>query len=406
MIPGGFQTTSSGPGAISEASNRFSKGTKGSPVTGVVANDAYDGYGGIGFRQNGNFVANFGGLTVTRQVDVTHGPDDQTTPITVAFAKGGVANAARWVETISNNTAGTISGSFVYSNNLGSDTSTKWVGSSSGNLLSPTGNLWLTSDQNGVPADPVITHVFGNNAYTSTVAQMLHVDGNDRPEWQYPITVDAGQTKRVILFNVLTADINYDPAHAASDIALGAQLANLITNNGAPIAADTPVFNAFFADLGRDPLMTVINYNFLGLTIDTSRPFFIQTDFAVAQPTAIFDGGVLKPTTAVTFGQNFQLNAPGGTIDNSNGIQTFNGVFSGIGALTLTGTTSTVLTNTNTYTGATNINGGTLVVNGSIATSSQTNVNTGGTLSGTGMLASPPSPAAPSLPATGRRTRR
>ena len=260
------------------------------------------------------------------------------------------------------------------------------MGSSSGNILSPTGNLWLTSNQNGVPSDPVITHIFGNNAYTSTVAQMLHADGDDKPEWQYPITVNAGQTKRVILFNVLTADINYDPANAASDIALGAQLANLITNNGAPIAADTAVFNAFFADLGRDPLMTVINYSFLGLTIDTSRPFFIETDFAVAQPTAIFDGGVLKPTTAVIFGQNFQLNALGGTVDNSNGNQTFNGVFSGVGALTLTGTNSTVLTNTNTYTGATNVNGGTLVLNGSIATSSQTNVNTGGTLAGTGTV--------------------
>jgi uncharacterized protein with beta-barrel porin domain len=385
IYPGGFTTTSSGPGAISSASAQ-AVGTKGHPVTGVQANDAYDGYGGIGLRQGGNIVVNFAGLTVTRAVDATHGNGGGATPITASFTNGGVANAARWVDTFTNNTNATISGSAAYFNNLGSDNNTRWVGSSSGNDLSATGNRWLTSIQQGPPSDPVITHVLGNNAFTTTTAQMLHSDGSDRPEWQYPITVNPGQTKTVILFNVLTADLNYGASTVAADIALGAQLANLITNNGAPIAADSAGFNAFFADLGRDTLMTVVNYDFVGLTIDTSRPFFIQTDFAVTQATAIFDGGVLKPTTAMIFNQNFQLNALGGTIDNSNGVQTFNGVFAGTGPLTLTGTSATILNNTNTYTSATNINGGALVVDGSIATSSLTNVNTGGTLAGTGTV--------------------
>jgi autotransporter-associated beta strand protein len=132
--------------------------------------------------------------------------------------------------------------------------------------------------------------------------------------------------------------------------------------------------------------MSVINYDFVGLTIDTSRPFFIETDYAVTQTQAIFDGGTLKPTTAVNFNQAFLLNAAGGTIDNSNGNLTFNGVFSGIETLNLAGTNSSILNAVNTYTGATNVNGGTLVVNGSIATSSLTSVNTGGTLAGTGTV--------------------
>ena len=164
----------------------------------------------------------------------------------------------------------------------------------------------------------MITHVFGNNTYTKTVAQMIHSDGSDRPEWRYPITVAPGQTKIVVLFNVLTAGLNYDTTYPAPEIALGAQLAKLITNNGAPIAADSVPF-AFFTGMTRDQLMEVINFNFVGLTIDTSRPSFIQTDFAVAQPSAIFDGGTLKPTTATIFNQNFVVHSTGGTIDSSNG---------------------------------------------------------------------------------------
>jgi autotransporter-associated beta strand protein len=395
--PGGitFVTTSSGDGAISEASGTGG-GVKGGTVTGVVANDAYDGYGQIGFRGAAPFTGasptgwsvNFGGLTVNRNVQVTLGAGPGgTTIITAPFANAGVFNAARWVDTFTNNTGAAISGNAGYSNNLGSDSNTKWVGSSSGNNLATTGNRWLTSIQNGVQVtDPVITHVFGNNALAVS-GQMIHADGSDKPVWQFPITVAPGQTKIVVLFNVLTADIGYDKTTEATEIALGAQLANLITNNGNPIAADSTPF-LFFTGLTRTQLMEVVNYDFVGLTIDKSRPFFIQTDFAVAQPTAIFDGGTLKPTTAMSFNQNFQLNPLGGTIDNSNGVQTFNSVFSGTGPLTLTGTSATILNSTNTYTGATNVNGGTLVVNGSIAASSLTTVNTGGTLAGTGVVGS------------------
>ena len=383
VIPGGFQTTSSGPGAMSEA--RAVHGTQGHAITGTVANDAYDGYGVIGFRQAGAIVVNYGGLSVTRKVDATHGPDDTATPITVKFAGAGVANASRWIDTFTNSTGASISGSATYFTNLGSDVNTRWVASSSGNLTSSTGNRWLTSIQQGTPSDPVNTHVLGNNAFATTTAQMIHADGSDKPEWQYPVTVAPGQTKRVILFNILTADLNYGAGTVAADMALGGQLANLITNNGAAISPESVPF-AFFSDLTRDELLTVINYNFVGLTIDTSRPFFIETDYAVTQTQAIFDGGTLKPTTAVNFNQAFLLNAAGGTIDNSNGNLTFNGVFSGIGTLNFAGANSSLLNATNTYTGATNVNAGTLVVNGSIATSSLTSVNTGGTLAGTGTV--------------------
>ncbi len=65
---------------LAPSRKRAKHGTKGHAITGTVANDAYDGYGVIGFRQAGAIVLNYGGLTVTRSVDVTHGPDDNVTP--------------------------------------------------------------------------------------------------------------------------------------------------------------------------------------------------------------------------------------------------------------------------------------------------------------------------------------
>jgi autotransporter-associated beta strand protein len=386
VLPGGFNTTSSGPGAISEASAPGNVGTRGGAVVGTKATDAYDGYGAIGFKQGGGFVANFGGLTVARKVAATHGPTGQSTPITTAFTNGGVPNAVRWIETVTNNTGSTIAGSMVYANNLGSDANTTWVASSSGNLLSSTGIRWATSIQSGVPSDPVNTHVFGNNAYTLTTAQFLHANGDDNPEWRYPVNLAPGQTAKILLFDILTANINYNAGTVASDITLGGQLADIITNGGAPISADSSAFRAFFSDLTVAELQTVINYSFVGLTIDTSRPFFVQTDFAVNQSPAVFDGGTLKPTTTFTFAQPFVVHSAGGTIDNSNGDLTFNGQISDVGGLTFAGTNKTFLNATNTYTGATTVNGGTLMVNGSIASSSMTTVNAGGTLGGTGTV--------------------
>ena len=383
VIPGGFQTTSSGPGAMSEA--RAVHGTQGHAITGTVSNDAYDGYGVIGFRQAGAIVVNYGGLTVTRTVDATHGPDDTVTPITVKFANAGVANAARWVDTFTNTTGASISGSAAYFTNLGSDVNTRWVASSSGNLTSSTGNRWLTSIQQGTPSDPVNTHVLGNNAFTTTTAQMIHADGSDKPEWQYPITVAPGQTKIVILFNVLTADLNYGASTVAADIALGGQLANLITNNGAPISADSAPF-AFFADLTRDQLMSVVNYDFVGLTIDTSRPFFIETDYAVTQTT----GDFRRRHAEADHGRRFQpgLSAERGRRHDRQFERQPHLQRRVLGYRTADFHRYQQLPSTrvNTYTGATNVNGGTLVVNGSIATSSLTNVNTGGTLAGTGTV--------------------
>jgi fibronectin-binding autotransporter adhesin len=70
--------------------------------------------------------------------------------------------------------------------------------------------------------------------------------------------------------------------------------------------------------------------------------------------------------------------------DRSDSV-TFGGVISGTGSVQQIGTGTTILTGESTYTGQTTIDSGSLIVNGSIA-STQTVVNPGGFLGGTGLI--------------------
>ena len=326
-----FQTTSSGNGAISEASNHNNIGTKGHAVVGHVANDAYDGFGGVGLLGQ----SNFGGLTVNRRTEVTHGPTNAvTTKITNAFTNAGVPNAARFVETITNNTAATISGKFGFFNNLGSDSNTLFVATNNGALApasphSATGNLWLTSVQSTGGSDPVITHILGNNKYTNTQVLAagpdgtgVYANGSDRPAFVYPISVAPGKTVTIVLIEVLTASINYDstsPATMAPDIALGGQLANLIINNGKPLPINSP----FFVGLTRDQIMSIINFDFItsfvlnGATVNQTNVGNALNAFIAAGGDTTSIAGLFGLTDAQL---NFDLSQLSG--QNSTGMQT------------------------------------------------------------------------------------
>jgi uncharacterized protein (TIGR03790 family) len=82
------------------------------------------------------------------------------------------------------------------------------------------------------------------------------------------------------------------------------------------------------------------------------------------------------------------LAAPGNLLNVTNPADrlTVSGSISGIGALTKTGSGVLTFSGSNSYTGSTAINAGDLAVNGSLA--SPVTVNSGGSLSGTGSLAS------------------
>jgi autotransporter-associated beta strand protein len=77
---------------------------------------------------------------------------------------------------------------------------------------------------------------------------------------------------------------------------------------------------------------------------------------------------------------------PGVLVFDRSNTYTFAGAISGPGTVVQAGPGTTILTNTNTYSGATIVNAGTLEGDGSSTATSSVAVNSGGTLSGTGVV--------------------
>lgn len=368
---GGFATSSSGPGAISEAVGH-TLGVDGGAVPSPYG-DSFDGYGGVSLTSSTTSrtttnALNFGGLTVHRNVSATHGPNLETTDITSAFAAEEVPNAIRFVETISNNTGAAISGYFQYQNNLGSDAATKFV------TIDPN-QRYLTSIQNNNPrSDAVFTAILGNNDYTRDQLVLKYADGDDNPDYSFPINVQPGETITIVTFAIITGSIDRttDPTQA-NDIALGQQLAELITNGGNELSFDSP----FFTGLTEDQLRTVINFAFPALSnateIDTSREFFTENDDPAQAATITFNGGTLKLTGVTSLGQPITILITGGTIDTDGRILNLTGTITSAGKLTVADRGS---------------GGGTVTVNGALDGGTVT-VESSGVLRGTGTIGAP-----------------
>ncbi len=139
--------------------------------------------------------------------------------------------------------------------------------------------------------------------------------------------------------------------------------------------------------LGHDSSYSSGQLNLLGGVLTTSR---ITAGPGEAQLS--LNGGTLvatadEPGFVASFlpGQ-VQLGQDGVTVDSNSHDIGITSVLEGIGGLIKSGLGSLALGGSNTYTGMTTVSQGTLRVTGSIAASSLTQVNAGGTLTGTGTV--------------------
>jgi outer membrane autotransporter protein len=95
--------------------------------------------------------------------------------------------------------------------------------------------------------------------------------------------------------------------------------------------------------------------------IDGSKPYFVETDSRARGEFIIFDGGVLRPTTATVLAQPVTLRETGAIIDTTTaGVVTMSGAIVGPGGLTVRGGNLLVLLGKNTYSGGTTIESGTV----------------------------------------------
>lgn len=117
-----------------------------------------------------------------------------------------------------------------YRNDLGSDSSTELVTTSSGDATVSTDDTWATSFQtfSGTSStDPRLGHVWqGTGTLVAPVMNIYFVNTNDSPFWWYTLVLQPGETARILTF------VTGQPSKAAA-AAKAQQLAELHTSTRA-----------------------------------------------------------------------------------------------------------------------------------------------------------------------------
>lgn len=110
---------------------------------------------------------------------------------------------ARWTNTFTNTTGAAITFNMITGNNLGSDSGTTIVTSSSGDAAVTTADQWVTTFQNfsgNESSDPRLGHVFGQAGALEQIAGVSFANGDDNPFWHYNLTLQPGQTQSIVNF--------------------------------------------------------------------------------------------------------------------------------------------------------------------------------------------------------------
>lgn len=241
-----FSTSSSASAAMSEASytQAVAATTLNGGTVASTLNDAYDGYntlcvsptGTTGPCETGN--ANFAiyNKNGPAQLDTTVPQTPTCAGRQVVFPQQVLSGVtvqrkvfvptndtfARWMNIFTNNTAAPITVNMDIANNLGSDSNTTIVSTSSGDAVATTTDQWVTTFQNyagTTSSDPRLGHVLQGAGAPVQLNGINFANGDDNPWWSYPITLAPGQTKIILNFGIGT------PSKAAAN-AKAAQLAN------------------------------------------------------------------------------------------------------------------------------------------------------------------------------------
>ncbi len=222
-----FSTSSSASAGMSEASytHAVPASTSAGGVSMSTLNDAYDGYQSICVSLTGaTGPCQTGSASYTIYNKLGPATVDATVPASAACTGrqyvfpvqtvGGLHvqrkvfvpnndRFARWMNIFTNTSGSPITFNMITSNNLGSDSNTRVVTSSSGDNVATVADKWVTSFQNfsgNTSSDPRLFHVMWGPGAPTPISFINFVDGDDNPYWDYTITLAPGQTKMIVNF--------------------------------------------------------------------------------------------------------------------------------------------------------------------------------------------------------------
>jgi len=223
-----FSTSSSASGAASEASYTvpvMASTSAGGVVTSTLS-DMYDGYQGLcvsltnaaGPCQTGNAAYVMYEKNGPAVFDTGVPPTPECTNRQVLFPAQTIGPLSvlrkvyvppndefiRWTNYFTNTSGAPVTFTMITSNNLGSDSNTRIVSSSSGDAAAQTNDLWVSTFQNysgNTSSYPRIGHVLQGAGAPTPVAGVNFADGDDNPYWSYSITLNPGQTKVILNYS-------------------------------------------------------------------------------------------------------------------------------------------------------------------------------------------------------------
>jgi len=112
---------------------------------------------------------------------------------------------ARWFNSVKNTGSTPATVTLVTANNLGSDSNTAVVTSSSGDSVADVADTWVTSFQNysgTTSSDVRLGHVLQGPGAPVPLAGINFVSGDDNPYWGYTVTIPPGETAGFLNFAV------------------------------------------------------------------------------------------------------------------------------------------------------------------------------------------------------------
>jgi MYXO-CTERM domain-containing protein len=224
-----YSTTSSASGAASEASfsTSIAASTAEGGSTAMGLGDAYDGYNAlyvndVSFNQNGASTLECGDRQVVYGVQAI-GTLEVTRKVYVPEADGFI----RWMNVVTN-VGGAAESVVVRSyGNLGSDSGTQLMASSSGDATVDTSDDWavsMASFSGYYSYDPRLAHVWQNALGAVRADSVSLADYDDSHAWQHSFTLAAGETAIVLYYGAGTGFVTdaQDMAEYVSDLPVSA----------------------------------------------------------------------------------------------------------------------------------------------------------------------------------------